>query len=308
MSSRRPYLCLFMYCCITLVGCSQDQPSQQRTELPSAYIAAVNNPLYYFAQRLIGDQVEVRLPVPADIDPAQWQPSVEDLLQLQGAELVLLNGAGYSPWIANVSLASGRVVTTAEAVRQRWIELEGQVTHSHGPQGSHAHGGYAFTTWMDMSLAKAQVRAIASAISVRWPQWSGDVSERLSVLLEDIDELDRRYKEFAAVAGDRQLIYSHPVYQYFERAYGLKGHSLHWEPAVMPSEAQWQELREMLQSEALFIWEAEPAADIAAKMNALGLPFVVIAPGANHSETDWLAQQGANVSRLQLTQIDTISP
>jgi len=154
-----------------------------------------------------------------------------------------------------------------------------------------------------MSLAKAQAEAVASAISARWPQWSGDVSERLSALLEDIDELDRRYKEFAMVSGDRQLTYSHPVYQYFERAYGLPGHSLHWEPEVMPSEAQWQELSEKLQPQALFIWEAEPAADIAAKMNALGLPFVVISPGANRSETDWLSLQGANVSRLQLQAI-----
>jgi len=105
------------------------------------------------------------------------------------------------------------------------------------------------------------------------------------------------------VSGDRQLTYSHPVYQYFERAYGLPGHSLHWEPEVMPSEAQWQELSEKLQPQALFIWEAEPAADIAAKMNALGLPFVVISPGANRSETDWLSLQGANVSRLQLQAI-----
>ena len=300
MSSFRPCLFVLMYCCLALVGCGQDQSSQQRTEAPEVYIAAVNNPLYYFANRLIGDQVQVRLSVPADIDPAQWQPSVEDLLQLQGAELVLLNGAGYSPWIANVSLASGRVVTTAEAVRNHWVELEGQVTHSHGPQGDHAHGGYAFTTWMDMSLAKAQAKAVASAISARWPQWSDDVSERLSALLADIDELNRGYQEFAAISGDRQFIYSHPVYQYFERAYGLPGHSLHWEPEVMPSEVEWRELSEKLQPDALFIWEAEPAVDIAAKMNALGLPFVVIAPGANRSETDWLSLQRANVSRLQL--------
>ncbi len=300
MSSFRPCLFVLMCCCLALVGCSQDQPSQQRTEAPEAYIVAVNNPLYYFAHRLIGDQVQVRLPVPADIDPAQWQPSVEELLQLQGAELVLLNGAGYSPWIASVSLASGRVVTTTAAVRNRWIGLEGQVTHSHGPQGDHAHGGYAFTTWMDMSLAKAQAKAVASAISARWPQWSGDVSERLSALLEDIDELDRGYKEFATVTGDRQLIYSHPVYQYFERAYGLPGHSLHWEPEVMPSEAQWQELSEKQQPQSLFIWEAEPAADIVAKMNIFGLPFVVIAPGANRSASDWLSLHRANVSRLRL--------
>ncbi|MEP1471926.1 MAG: metal ABC transporter substrate-binding protein [Halieaceae bacterium] len=298
MSILRPYLFLLICSCLALVGCSQEQPTQLREAAAGPYIAAVNNPLYYFAHRLIGDRVEVRLPVPADIDPAQWQPTVEELLQLQGAELVLLNGAGYSPWIANVSLASGRVVPTAEAASEQWIELQGQVTHSHGPEGDHAHGGYAFTTWMDMALAKAQAEAVAVAISARWPQWSEQVTESLSALLADIDKLDRGYKQFAEASADRQLVYSHPVYQYFERAYGLPGTSVHWEPDVMPSEEQWQELAKTLQPNALFIWEAEPAEDIAAKMNASGLLFVVIAPGANRSEMDWLAVQRANVAGL----------
>ena len=279
-----------------MASCGQEQPSQQPANVTQAYIVAVNNPLHYFAHRLLGDRVDVRLPVPDDIDPAQWQPLVEDLLQLQGAELVLLNGAGYSPWVANVSLASGRVVITAETARDQWIELEGQVTHSHGPEGDHAHGGYAFTTWMDMSLAKIQARAVATAIAARWPQWSGDIAQRLEGLLADIDELDEGYRSFATQAGDRQLIYSHPVYQYFERAYGLAGRSLHWEAGEMPVEQEWQALTENLEPNALFIWEAEPAGEIAARMKALGLQYVVIDPGANRAERDWLEQQRKNLS------------
>jgi len=300
MFNFRHYLLLPLCFCVALVGCGQEQkPSHKRAEAEKPYIVAVNNPLYYFADRLVGDRVEVRLPVPDEIDPAQWQPSVDELLQLQGAELVLLNGAGYSPWVANVSLASGRVVTTAEAARPSWIELEGQMTHSHGPEGDHAHGGYAFTTWMDMSLAKIQAKAAASSISSRWPQWSDDVSAKLNSLLADIDDLDRGYRAFATIAVGRQLIYSHPVYQYFERAYGLEGHSLHWEPDIMPSDSQWRKLSDGLGSRALFAWEGEPSIEITARMHALGLQFVVIDPGARRSEADWLSLQRANLSRLQ---------
>ena len=133
---------------------------------PDAYVVAVNNPLAYFAQRLAGDAIEVRLPVPEATDPAFWQPDVDDILLLQGAELVLLNGAGYSPWLNKVAISRrSLVVTIAQA---SWIPLQDQVTHSHGPRGDHAHGGHAVTTWLDMSLAATQARAVAPT----WRPWT----------------------------------------------------------------------------------------------------------------------------------------
>ena len=95
---------------------------------------------------------------------------IESLL---GASLVLLNGAGYSGWLDKVSLKSDSLVPTSEALRDNWIALEDQVTHSHGPGGEHAHAGYAFTTWMDMSLARVQAESVAAALVSRWPERDG---------------------------------------------------------------------------------------------------------------------------------------
>ena len=75
---------------------------------PDSHIKRLNPAHAVSGDRLVGDKVEVRLPVPGDIDPAQWQPLVDDLLQIQSAELLLLNGAGYSPWVATAPLAASR--------------------------------------------------------------------------------------------------------------------------------------------------------------------------------------------------------
>ncbi len=299
MFTLRQYFSPFLFCLAALSGCDEAHVLERQEKVPASYIVAVNSPLYYFAQRLVGGEVEVRLPVPADVDPAQWQPNLDDLQQLQGAELVLLNGAGYSPWLDKVSIASSRLVVSTEAVRDQWIRLENQVTHSHGPEGNHAHGGYAFTTWMDMSLAQQQADAVAKALSARWPEHAVDVASRLEGLHEDLEALDRGYREAASGLAGLQLIYSHPVYQYFERRYQLPGHSLHWEPDVIPLEDQWQALENLREDDALFIWEAEPIVATADRMIALGLPFTVIDPGAGPGEQDWLAVQRENQSRLQ---------
>lgn len=282
-----------------LAACSEKSVPIAPPDTSAPYLVAVNSPLQYFALRLVGEGIDVRVPAPAGTDPALWEPTVEDVLQLQGAELVLLNGAGYSPWLDKVTLGADRLVVTSEAARDQWIELKGQVTHSHGPEGEHAHGDYAFTTWMDMSLARAQAEAVAAALIRRWPEKRKQVGANLDALLADVDALDAGYREQAARLVGRQIIYSHPVYQYFERRYTLPGHSLHWEPDVMPGEAQWQELEQLRGEGALFVWEAGPDAAIAERMAAMGLISVVVDPAANCGDREWLDVQRENLNRLR---------
>ena len=264
-------------------------------------IIAVNYPLYYLTQQLAADLAIVKLPVPVGSDPAQWNPQLEDILQMQQAELIILNGAGYSTWLDKVSLSPNRLVNSSLDAIDQWITLDGQTTHSHGPGGEHSHGGYAFTTWMDMRLAKQQASAIARALIKRWPGQQQAIALREARLLETLTELDKAYQQLAGDLVEKSLIYSHPVYQYFERRYQLTGESLHWEPGEMPSEKQWQDLGNLVarKSDSLFIWEDEPSTGIVERMAAMGLASVVIRPAANTSSKDWLGEQQANLKRLR---------
>ena len=133
----------------------------------------------------------------------------------------------------------------------------------------------------------------------RWPQRREQVSGNLAALVADIDALDEGYREQAARLADRQIIYSHPVYQYFERRYDLPGHSVHWEPNVMPDETQWQELEQLRQQNSLFVWEAEPEAAISERMAAMGLMSVIVDPASNCGDREWLEVQRENLSQLR---------
>ena len=116
-------------------------------------IYTVNYPLAYFAETIGGDLVEVVFPAPADQDPAYWSPDADTIAAYQAADLILLNGAGYAKWVDRATLPSSRLVDTGAAFADRLIEMESVTTHSHGPEGEHEHGGWAFTTWLDPMLA-----------------------------------------------------------------------------------------------------------------------------------------------------------
>ncbi len=283
---------------VLIVACGEKDGSRESAASLEPYVVAVNNPLRYFCQRLLGDELQVRMLAPDDVDPASWQPTLENVIEMQGAELVFLNGAGYSSWVEKVSLAAQKQVVTSIDAAGKWIQLDNQPSHSHGPGGEHVHGAYAFTTWMDLSLAAEQAREVASALQERWPEHSKSIAANLQTLETDLAEVDRGYQRQALRLAELQIVYSHPVFQYFERRYQLAGTSLHWEPDVMPSAEQWRQLAQNVSAKRLFIWEADPGPAITDRLTALGVSYTVVAPAANRGDEDWLEIQRANIVRL----------
>jgi len=265
-------------------------------------VYAVNYPLQYFAQRIAGDQAEVTLPVPADIDPAFWQPGPDTVIAYQQADLILLNGAGYAKWISRVSLPRRKLVDTSVGIRDRYIHADEGVTHSHGREGDHSHSGVAFTTWLDFTLAVEQARAVAGALSRQRPGSKDVFAHNLAALEKDLLDLDRQVQEIVAVSPDRQLLASHPVYQYFKHRYGLNLKSFMWEPNAIPDEQQWSDLARLLTGYPVdwMIWEGKPALESVTRLRSLGIDSLVFDPCGNRPGAgDFLSVMQQNVQSLE---------
>jgi len=66
---------------VLLSACSENESTAKTVDTDEASIVTVNYPLFYFTQQLADDLATVRLPVPAEIDPAQWNPQLVDVQQ-----------------------------------------------------------------------------------------------------------------------------------------------------------------------------------------------------------------------------------
>lgn len=248
-------------------------------------VVAVNYPLQYFAERLLGDAAEVVFPVPPDEDPSFWRPSVSDIGAIQSADLIVLNGAGFAAWVDRVSLPRSKVVNTSGAIEDRFIRAE-SITHSHGDGGEHSHEGLASYIWLDPTLAIAQAEAVADALTARQLAPAKDVETRLGTLRADLEALDTIARTTMGRLKGVGIIATHPRYQYFARSYGLSIASLEWEAGAMPTDSDLAELRALTEdTEAqILIWEAQPAAGAFDATAALGLRNVVFPPLAQAIE------------------------
>ena len=294
---------LMMLSSVMLIGCAEkeDEGAASSSSDQTPVVSVSNYPLQYYVERL-APWIDVQFPAQVSGDPAYWKPSAQDISAMQEADLVLLNGASYETWLANVSLSQAKLVDTSQGVEDKLIALTGHTTHSHGLEGEHEHTDTAFTLWLDLTLAQAQVQALSSALAGKWPHRSGEIEQSATALIGELESLDGQLKAVVSGAADRPVLFSHPVYQYLQSRYGMNGKSVHWEPDAMPDEAMWQELGELLKRHPAkwMIWEGTSLPAITEKLVQMGIRSVVFDPCAGKPEQgDFMSVMKQNVAELQ---------
>jgi zinc transport system substrate-binding protein len=285
-------------------ACGQPENGEATAQEPvdlRLSVYAVNYPLAYFASRIGGEQVRVTLPVPADQDPAHWQPAPEQIIEYQQADIILLNGAGYADWVKTASLPNNRLVDTSRGFLDRLIALD-DPTHSHGPAGTHSHGEFASHTWLDPALAVEQARGVLDALITYRPEHETEFRSHFAGLERDLQTLDQDLTAAFQALEQTPVLFSHPVYQYLARRYAAEARSLDWEPDLVP-DAQALEALAAVRAEhpaTVLIWEREPFAVTVETLEAEGLRSIAFETGANRpADKDYLALMRWNLANLR---------
>jgi zinc transport system substrate-binding protein len=191
--------------------------------LAQVKVVSTAYPLGWLASELGGNAVSVSYPIPGDEDAEFWRPSISSIAEIQQADVILLNGAGFAAWTDRVSLPRRALVLTTRGLENSFIATQA-VTHSHGGD-THSHEGVASFTWMDPTLFARQGEAIATALRRR------GVSVDESVLA-DLEALAERLTSLPSVT----LATSHPRYQYLAARAGFETFDLEIEAGAAISD------------------------------------------------------------------------
>lgn len=283
---------------LLMAGCAHHEEETSKPLKPTVY--TVNYPLAYFAERVAGDHIKIVFPE-MEGDPAFWEPSPEQVLEFQGADLILLNGADYAKWVPSALLPEDRMVNTAQGLEAQFIALDGSGSHAHAAGDAHVHGDVAFTLWLNPAMAVHQAKTIYASLS----RMIALDDAALDALVADLEKLDADLKEVFQPLEKKPLLGSHPVYQYLEKRYNLNMESVHWEPDSEPDAAMWRELEDILETHNadVMLWEDEPLPSVKKALTEKGIKSVVFNPCGNRPvEGEYLTVMMENleaVKRLQ---------
>ncbi len=265
------------------------------------------HPTEYLAARIGGARVRVECAAPEAADALLWDPGDEALRRMQGADLLVLFGAGMDLWREWASLSLARLVVATRPLEEHLLEFAEPLVHGHGEGQAHVHRGIDPHVWMDPERLIVAAREVHRALArTLGEEHAAPLAANLAALEADLEALRGAWEALEVPEGEF-LYTNHPAYAYLADRCGWRMVDLDLDPSSVPSEAVLAVIRESLVERPgrLILWESEPAAQAAERLAELGLESVVVLPaemldGAQRAAgADFLALQWENVRRLE---------
>ena len=180
-------------------------------------------PMYDFACKIGGDCIDVTNMVPSGTEPHDWEPSTNDLKNLEKADVFIYNGADMEPWADDLLVSRSDTLHVVEASEN--VELrttDGEHEHAHEHEGAdHHHGDFDPHVWLDPENAKIEMEAIKDALCAADPENSTVFQSNYEKYAAELDALDAEFREKLAPLPDRTIVVAHEAFGYLCDAYGL---------------------------------------------------------------------------------------
>lgn len=196
---------LILMSMILLAGCAPRAPKEDGTlRVYTSFYA-----MYDFASMLAGGHAAVENLVPVGVEPHDWEPTPEDIIKLEQADVFIYSGKGMESWCDRVlGTLSNKELIVVEAAREVPVQT--------------AQGAADPHVWLDPANASIQLEAIAAGLMQADPAHADAYREKLAACTARMEALDAAYQEQLAACPRRDIIVSHAAYGYLCDAYGLR--------------------------------------------------------------------------------------
>ena len=206
---------------LALAGCGSTPPPE---------VIAGDGVLCDITQRLAADDLRVRCLLQPGDDPHQFRLTPQQSRDLSQAQLVLINGYGLTPSLAEQSKA----VAVAERAVPGSPELKAlQESHGDHQEEGHAaghahadlhdHGDRDPHVWHDPGQASAMVQLVAKQLEQLKPAARPRIAARARAMTTVLGQLDRwNRQQLATIPVARPLASGHRAFASLARAYGLQ--------------------------------------------------------------------------------------
>jgi zinc/manganese transport system substrate-binding protein len=195
-------------------------PAHAADKIAAGKIAVVAAENFYgdVAQQIGGGRVAVTSVLSnPDQDPHLFETTPAVARQIAAAQVIVLNGAGYDPWMSkllSVTTKSGRTVIVAADL-------------THKQPGDNPH------LWYDPPTMPAVATAIAAALAARDPAHKDEYAARLKGFLASLAPLNEKIAAIGNKYAGAPVTATEPVFDYMAAALKLKMHDAQFQLAVM---------------------------------------------------------------------------
>jgi zinc transport system substrate-binding protein len=222
--------------------------SSNKSGISKAQVAASFYPLYFFSSEISKGRGEVFNITPAGVEPHDYDPTPQDIVKLQESSMVVVNGAGFEPWLDRLKeeLKDKTVIYTSEGIELvQGVEEHEEEDHEEeeAPEPEEEGEHLDPHVWLSPRLAKFQVDKILQGYVQIDPGNKALYEKNAQGLKQKLDELDSKFRSGLSSCSQRDFVTSHAAFGYLAKEYGLNQVAISGiSPDEEPSPAQLAEV------------------------------------------------------------------
>ncbi len=197
---------------IALVDRDSARSAGNRVEVTASFY-----PLYFFAQEIGKEHINVVNITPAGSEPHDFEPTGRDIARIESSDILILNGVGFEPWYEKIKhdLSEQRITVIETG---NGLELLEDLNHD-------GHAGEIISdphVWLSPVYASQQVEQIKNALIQTDPQNTEFYEANARDLLDRLEKLDLEFREGLNNCKHSSIVTSHAAFAYLAHEYGLR--------------------------------------------------------------------------------------
>lgn len=191
---------------VTTAACQRAAPPEGKPLVVASFY-----PMYEFTRQVAGDRAQVLSLVPPGAHGHDWEPTPQDIAQVQRARVFVYNGAGFEPWAEKLLREAARPTTVVVAASAGLTSARAGSKDDVDPH-----------VWLDPVLARSEVEAIRAGLERSDPAGAAAYATNAGALNARLEELDRRFEAGLRDCARRDVVVSHAAFGYLTRRYRLE--------------------------------------------------------------------------------------
>ncbi|TFG57137.1 MAG: hypothetical protein E4H30_01530 [Methanomassiliicoccus sp.] len=213
-------------------------------------VVATFYPLAYMAESIGGERVTVASLVPYNSELHSWQPTPQDLIKADKADIILYNGGPADAWLVT------DVLPSIGSDNKLLVNTTIGVVFIHG--GDEDDGGVDPHTWSSPNQARIQAQNVFNALSEADPEGVAYFEQRFTALDQTLAQLHDQYL-LLAESTVSAIIVSHAAFGYVAHDYGFEQHGVIGLSAdEEPSANAIAQLVDLMQDQSIYTVYVDP--------------------------------------------------
>jgi len=190
---------------------------------PKPIIVTTLFPFYDITTKLVNDKAEVSLLLPPGVEPHTFEPTPQDIIRIQEADIFIYTGDIMEPWVKDIVAnipSSVKIINASDGISL----IKSTDDHNHENEGKKTKTGSDLDPhfWLNLNNSITATQNISKSIFSLNLLDNNVLEQNTKNIISDFEKLDAEYQNTLSKCKNKTILQAgHRTFEYLANKYNL---------------------------------------------------------------------------------------